>query len=260
MGGRSVERDESGTEFIVETGYGTIAKIEWPPEGKKNAEVHFDAEGLKIPVRGWANTEREDLKQAISEALERKTRVAFRIEVHRSEEQSNDIPMMDVPNFSRFRRLEGLRVAGDATGAAPPPSSSSAVPPPDSWSYAVGMVDLAYELLHNAERDGGLVKVMPSQVRSLAAVLLQTADGAQRAVRGDVDRDANSHTRARGAVRTALRFLPPPLGADGPTLMAWAARLEKIASTLLTQASELAAETPSVGDATAALVTSWLPS
>lgn len=253
MGGRSVERDESGTEYVVETGYGVISKIEWPVEGKKNAEVFFDGDGLRIPVRGWANTDREDLKQAITDALNKKTRVAYRIEIHRSEEQAKDIPMMDVPNFSRFRRLEGLRVTGDSTSPIVPPA-----PTKDGWSYAVGMVDLAYQLLHAAEQDGRLKTILPSQVRALASILLQVADGAQAAVLEASDRAANSHTRARGAVRTAVRFLPVPLGADAPAMMAWAARLEKISSVLLTQAAELAKDTPTVADATATLVSTWL--
>lgn len=258
MGGRTREHDESGTEYIVETGYGVISKVEWPAEGKQNAEVFIDGDGLKMAVRGWANTERAELKQAVTAALDNKARIAYRIEIHRSDEQPKDIPMVDVPNFSRFRRLEGLRVTGDA---APLPSASASPPPPltkDAWSYAVGMVDLAYQLLHEAERDGRLEKVLPTQVRALASILLRVADGAQAAVLEASDRAANSHTRARGAVRTALRFLPVPLGADGPTMMAWAARLEKIATVLLTQAAELANDTPTVADATATLVTTWI--
>lgn len=257
---RSYENDESGTEFAVETGFGVITKVEWPLEGKKNANVIFDVEGLKIPVKGWANTaDREDIRQAIADAFDRRSRVAFRIEIHRAAEQDKEKPFCDVPDFSRFRRLEGLRVAGGTVvepAAAPSPPVAK-----DGWSYAVGMVDLSYELLHGAaqdgpSQDGRLKTVLPSQVRALAAVLLQVADTAQATALGVTDREANSHTRARGAVRTALRFLPPPLGEVGK-LGAWVERLERISSVLLTQASELAIETPATADAVAVLEASW---
>lgn len=254
---RELQRDESGVEFAVESGYGTIDKIVWPIEGKKNAEVFFDAEGLRLPVRGWANTERADLAQVLKDAETAKARVAFRIETHRNDKQPKDIPLDDVPKMERFRRLEGLRIAGGAQGPDTPAAPSVPIPDVDGWSYAVGMVDLAYELLHAATADGRLKAVLPSQVGALASVLLRTADAAQEAVMGQSDRLAGSHTRARGAVRSALRSTPPPLGADLFAIEAWAAKLGRVSSLLLSQAAALAAETPAVDDAVAVLSASW---
>ncbi len=264
---RTYEKDESGTEFAVETGFGVITKVEWPVEGKKNANVTFDAEGLKIPVKGWANTtDREDLRMAIASAFDNRARVAFRIEIHRAGDQPNDKPFCDVPDFSRFRRLEGLRVAG-GVAERPIPNQPSAAPSPmpsggtstDTWAYAaaVGTVDLAYELLHDAVRDGRLEKVLPTQVKAMAVILLRAADNVQVAIRGkELDRNANSHTRARGAVRTALQFCPPPIG-EVAKMAGWAAQVEKIAAVLLAQASELAEAIPSTADAVAVLEGSW---
>lgn len=83
---------------------------------------------------------------------------------------------------------------------------------PNLGSYAVtagvGMVDLAVELLIAAERS-------PKRdlVRFVATKLIDAADEIQAGVRPDgrPDRMDNSHTRARGVLRTALSFMPFPV-------------------------------------------------
>lgn len=127
-------------------------------------------------------------------------------------------------------------------------------------SYAVqaaaGMVDRAWELIVEHRRrlltdkpfTADMVK--PGQVLTLAKSLLRAADEVQRRVRADghVDRMANSHTRARGAVHTALALYPPPFGV-GETpeerqavIDAWVDDLARTGTELLVVACTIARE------------------
>lgn len=97
-----------------------------------------------------------------------------------------------------------------------------------SWSYqaVVGMVELAYELTAaRAAVDGTELRM--EQVERLGRILLDAADKVQATIRADghVDRMDSSHTRARGAVRTALSANPVPFGADADARAAWAETL-----------------------------------
>jgi hypothetical protein len=49
----------------------------------------------------------------------------------------------------------------------------------------------------------------------------------------------NSHTRARGAVREALRAFPVPFGADEATRSQWEANLTSQATALMTMALDI---------------------
>lgn len=78
---------------------------------------------------------------------------------------------------------------------------------------AVGMVELADEMLTAKRlRDGEQGPPPLHHVKFLAARLLQAADQVQRGMRSDghFDRMDNSHTRARGAVRSAMVHFPFP--------------------------------------------------
>lgn len=100
-------------------------------------------------------------------------------------------------------------------------------------SYAItaslGMAELAYELIMErnrteAARSGSELQPPPwPQVKGLARKLLDAADRAQAELRSDgrVDRMDNSHTRARGAVRSALDVYPVPWGAAPDDVAAW---------------------------------------
>lgn len=121
----------------------------------------------------------------------------------------------------------------------------------------LGMVELAAGLLTQRDRTTRLScgAVAPDQpavdllgpkagaLRALARHLLTAADQAQANVRPDgrIDRMDNSHTRARGAVRTALERVPPPWEhtTDRDTVAAWVAALTDEATTLLDVAIEL---------------------
>lgn len=96
---------------------------------------------------------------------------------------------------------------------------------PNLGSYAVtacvAMVEWAWELL--AARDNAQAPTV-AQARALGKRLLFIADRVQATVRPDgrVDRMANSHVRARGAVRSAVAFYAVPFGGEPPDVRAWA--------------------------------------
>jgi hypothetical protein len=120
------------------------------------------------------------------------------------------------------------------------PTNSDGSPNRGSFEYqaVVGLVELAHDLL--VERSPG---ELPSigKVKSLASVLLRVADAAQAAIRSDQrsDRMDNSHTRARGAVRSALNAFPPPIGGTDEERRTWEQQLTERAVALLTLAAEL---------------------
>lgn len=313
------ERDADGVEYAVEEGLGIVEGIERPGEGKVAAHVRIAGEGLRRPVWSWVNTvDLEDLYLAVERALAEQYRIAYRIEVHRSDDAPRDVPFTQVDQYQRFRRLASLRRVAVAPngelapphtppptskdqgtenrepGSETPPSSSqepesapaapdthSGPPPPQDrpegaqsagnggssangggngrrprlaeakpWepynsdgslnlgSYAYGAVLATVELAHElhaahlrATRPPGSdpAELVPDmgKVASLARLLIAVADDAQALLRpdGHVDRMDGSHTRARGAVRTALEVYPVPFGADSPTRGAWREKL-----------------------------------
>lgn len=78
---------------------------------------------------------------------------------------------------------------------------------------SLSMVELAVELLSTHLADVGEPgPPAPASVSALAGLLLAAADRTQQIVRADhhFDRSDNSHTRARGAVRIALKLFPVP--------------------------------------------------
>ena len=98
------------------------------------------------------------------------------------------------------------------------------------YQAALGMVELAHELACNAG-----IEPNRDLVKALAATLITAADAAQAAIRydGNSDRMDGSHTRARGAVRTAVDAYPPPWGHDETTWSDWNARITQRAVGLL---------------------------
>lgn len=97
------------------------------------------------------------------------------------------------------------------------------------YQAAFGMTTLAAELLMErnralaAESGAELEVPTPGQMRGLARQLLRAADKAQASIRPDgrIDRGANSHTRARAAVRAALDWFPPPWGGTDADRAVW---------------------------------------
>lgn len=109
---------------------------------------------------------------------------------------------------------------------------------------AVGMVELANELLLAREVDPGDEVPTEAELRKLSRTLLLAADHVQANVRGDghVARMDNSHTRARGAVRSALLAHPVPWGADATEKKVWFNDLTEWATTILRTAVALIEE------------------
>lgn len=125
---------------------------------------------------------------------------------------------------------------------------------PNLGSYevvaCVAMVEWAWELLVANWRDRlalgaamtreGASVAVPSaptikQARALGTHLLFCADRVQAAIRPDgrVDRMASSHTRARGAVRSAVEVHAPPWGEVGEPVTAWRDAVTATATELL---------------------------
>lgn len=119
---------------------------------------------------------------------------------------------------------------------------------PNLGSYAVtaavGMSEYAYELLVKTRRERGRDLRPPrEQVKVMAAMLLEASDAVQRAVRPDgcMDRMDNSHTRARGAVRTVIEALGVPWEqvSDPPGRPAWVQFVAEEATMLVQVGLEL---------------------
>jgi hypothetical protein len=106
---------------------------------------------------------------------------------------------------------------------------------------AVGMVELAARLIveHNRVTSAATGRPVEAptrgQVLGLARYLLEASDAVQATARpdGKADRMDNSHTRARGAVRSALDLYPVPFGASEDDRAAWLEDLVAFASILL---------------------------
>lgn len=261
---KSVVKDPEGVEFNLETGYGNVVKIEHE-EGKRNASVEFKADNLRLPVKGWADTSNPDLWDVITDAKNTGRRVSFRIETHRKDEIDKTLPMQAVGQFDRFRRLVDVKAAQDAQNgsAAPttaangsqaqraPENGSDGDPgPQDPNDYghrpgaSLGMVELAYKLITERLIAKGVdANPDPKKVKAVATMLLDACDSTQATVRADgrTDRMDNSHTRARGAVRSVVEATGVPFDSftapGGPE--AWVSHLSTEAAALLNMAIEL---------------------
>lgn len=110
-----------------------------------------------------------------------------------------------------------------------------------AYTAAVGTVELATRLLLDRARTAALEAGTPIEAPSrkvvtyLARTLLTAADTVQAAIRNDgqVDRQDNSHTRARGAIRDALDLYPVPFGATDEDRADWLEALTGHATMLL---------------------------
>lgn len=246
---RSTELDANGVEFAIEEGFGRIVSVDWPEAGKRNAKVEMDGEGLRYPVKGWADIHNAELRSLLEDPP---ARVQYRIETHRDKKANQSTPIDDLEAIDKYRRLIVLTPA-DASGAErrvpnlppqapPPPPSGGHVT--DTWAYcaALGSVELAYDLAVAARNDGRIDNVTRPMVEAAGRVLLDCASAAQSSVRGAVDLNANSHTRARGAIRSAVGYAPPPpfeLATDDDAWGEWAGKITRAAGVLMAAALEL---------------------
>lgn len=172
---------------------------------------------------------------------------------------------------------EGPQEQGDApSGPQEPPTGSAPLSPPAArsprrgrheearpWDYyntdgslnpgsyamtaAVGMVELAAQLILEHNRVTGAATGRPvetptrGQVLNLARRLIGAADEVQMNIRADgySDRMDMSHTRARGAIRSALDLYPVPFGAERDDRDRWHADLVAYGTLLLEVSSTL---------------------
>ncbi len=270
---KATATDERGAEFGVEENTGQLTKVEWPAEGKRNAAIEIKVDGFRYPVKGWVDTE-DDAMRAVLTSHHGQP-VAFRIEIHRKDTIDAALPLDQVDKFDKFRRVVALRPAntsdsprptapsqGDRPVAnepppapGPKPNEQPAAPPAprsggeliDTWGYTatLGCVEHAFDLLFAAKNEGTIAEVSPSLLRFVADLLLESANSAQAAVRnGAIDVHANSHTRARGAVRCVVDTYPPPIGApvDDESWTKWQTRVAGTAARLMSTAVDMLAE------------------
>ena len=109
---------------------------------------------------------------------------------------------------------------------------------------AVGMVELAHELLVARCAETGDPVPDEDELRKLARTLLHAADAAQSTLRvdGHVSRMDNSHARARGAIRSALAAYPVPWDANVDGKKAWLVGLTCQATVIIRTAVALIEE------------------
>lgn len=110
-------------------------------------------------------------------------------------------------------------------------TNSDGSPNLGSYEYQaiLSVVELAHELTWAHELAAssvtGAAPAVPDirRVNGLAQTLLRICDTTQAAVRSDhrVSRMDSSHTRARGAVREAVKVFPPPFGAHEDVRLKW---------------------------------------
>lgn len=129
-----------GAECSVETGLGTVVKIEHE-EGKRNAHVTIDAEHLRQPVKAWADMEDHRLTGPLLAALDQKLRVAYRIVVKRKKNIDPELPLDKVTTFDRVRDLVSVEpgVAPASTnGSSSPPQAAQDAPAPPRAANGAG--------------------------------------------------------------------------------------------------------------------------
>lgn len=232
----SITRD--GEEIVVETGTGLIQKIDHEA-GKRNAQIVFRAThaNLRDPITGWFDTiaAADGVLDALRDAMAEGVEVEYRIEVHRKANVDKTIPLADVPTRDRVRDLVTVARRGSTQASPPPdrPAQAPQQPPapprrgkveearpweelnsdgtPNLGSYAVlagaGIVDLAVEILVAADAPLRL-----DAIETVAVDLMAAADAIQAGSTGQrADRMDNSHSRARGILRTVLRPRPYPV-------------------------------------------------
>jgi hypothetical protein len=268
-------KDEAGVEYLLECRVGDVVKVE-PSENEKNFKVHVkvDEGNLKYPAQGWLEAT-DPLLEIARRAMAEGRKVAARIETRRDRKVDPATPIKEVDK--KFKRLTQLVIKGEpgfdavtavaerdaaagvngapaqipaseARPVANAPSRQHAEADREEWAFAaaVGMVDLAFETLTDWKTGQPGRQFMPGDIEHLATVLLAAADAAQMAQGGQVDRAARSHTRARGAVRTAIAAYPPPIDDTDVPPPAWAdvwgpweKQITRTASTLMAIARKL---------------------
>lgn len=136
---KSTVKDAEGTEFVLETGYGHVTKIEAPKPGGRNAKVEIQADGLRLPVKGSADSTNPDIWEPLNAAAVNGQRIAFRIEVHRDAKVDKTLPFDQVGQFDRFRRLVEIKPAAGVM--AQPEQTNGSTPEPPVQSYDPGPSD-----------------------------------------------------------------------------------------------------------------------
>jgi hypothetical protein len=263
---RSVELI-GGVQVSVETGTALVIGLE-PKD--RNVCAKLDDPILRGKLRhalsGWIDKSDAETLALAERVKGTGTLVSYRIEVHRDAKVDPALPIAEVPQDARYRRLVSLTEVLAETSPGPGPTAVPNTPAADDgypgpatdadatkpWiqhngdgslnlgSYAAqaaaGMIDVAVEAL----RAAGVTEPRIPAVKALASRLLAVADAAQATATGrPADRMAASHTRARGLLRTALAVHPAPVGASTEDRQRWQNDLTSYTTLLLCMVADL---------------------
>lgn len=271
-----IVKSASGVEFGLKWGYGLVESVSTPPR-KRNGRVAFRQDGFEFPNAGSVEIRRQaDLIATLKEAVDTEVYFAFRLESHRDDSIDKSIPFAELLKQGKeedstgkiiharlveaypegtpeakalIERCEAEAAAGVVGAAAQTPLPAHSTPvanapavehlPGESWEYAAatGCTDLAFELLHESGKE-----FTPSSLKFVAATLLKVADDAQTAYSGKLHRAGRAHTRARGAMRTAIKRYPiPAYSKDAAEWDEWSAKVTKVTLMLLQTAEAILA-------------------
>jgi hypothetical protein len=123
---KTTVKDDNGVEILRETGYGHVTGIDGPNGERRNAHVTIEAEGLRLPVQGWADSTNPDIWEPVQDAHATGRRISFRIDIVRKDGVDGELPMDKVGKFDRFRRLVELKPAGANAAPAAPAAGAAA--------------------------------------------------------------------------------------------------------------------------------------
>lgn len=204
-----------GAEVRVETGVGRITEVKHQA-GKRNAQVIFEAQGLREPVTGWADGTDSALAETVKAYAASLQLVPYRIEVVRDAKAPKDVSIADLPKRSKFRRLVALGDAADpwAQSGAAPSAPADVSPPPAEPAAAASAPATDDPDVSPEDRRAGLENMLrvyaadkvggkePREVkasRDMAVDLGATPEDLEAAVEFEVNR--------RELLRAALRQL-----------------------------------------------------
>lgn len=239
----------NGVQYGLKWGFGKVYSVT-TPKNRVNGRVEFQVDGLQHRVGGSIHLRNQ---KALIEQLKASEGTeqywAYRVESHRDEKYDKDVPFLDIASDTDLAKevLHSRLIAaapeaspeGDAIitqcmadagqQTSPWPLSTGSTPvenqptmdqaPGESWEFAARMscVDLAFETL--VDQSGS--NFTSAQMEALARLLLRIVDSAQTTFSGRLDRAGRCHTRARGALRTALKRFPVPADYEGDEAVEW---------------------------------------
>lgn len=269
--GKATVKDGNGVEYSLQWNVGQLGKVTWPDRGKRNGSAEIEVPGFQHKIVGYFDSRDTELANTLK-LLDQKNQadgpvfIAFRLEVHRDQTVDGTIPWDDVPadKDHRHKRLVGVYEDGTPAGnelllqaereANPqktaPVANQPSEPEPmrsggaqvDTWGFSATLaaVTQAFETLSNAKAGGVVQQFKPGDIKEIADRLARIADNIQASVTEKVNRNANSHTRARGVLRMVLDFNPIPVATeDREAWEDWENRVTRTGQRIMAVAKDL---------------------